>query len=97
MSLKANAYEKRGLQHLARTAAAVVLISTVCASALALHLRIAAAVGNSASQAASAPAARIASGVMAGDLFTRVQPTYQPVAKEAKVSGAVVLQAIIGG
>lgn len=33
---------------------------------------------------------------MAGDLLTRVQLTYQPVAKEAKVSGAVVLQAVIG-
>jgi|GEM_PF-2337057 len=38
----------------------------------------------------------VKSNIMAGQIVSKVQPIYPPVAKEAKVSGAVVLQALIG-
>jgi len=39
---------------------------------------------------------RVSSGVMAGQLETKVAPIYPPEAKAAKVAGAVVMHAIIG-
>ena len=45
---------------------------------------------------ASPGIARISGGVMAGQILTKVAPVYPPDAKDAKVSGAVVLHAIIG-
>jgi protein TonB len=39
--------------------------------------------------------ARISGGVMAGQILTKVQPVYPPIAKAAHVSGTVVLHAII--
>ena len=38
---------------------------------------------------------RVSSGVMAGQILTRTQPLYPPIAKAAHMSGAVVLHAII--
>ena len=40
--------------------------------------------------------ARISSGVMAGNILTKVSPIYPPDAKAAHISGSVVLHAIIG-
>jgi protein TonB len=37
----------------------------------------------------------ISSGVMAGNLILKTQPVYPPIAKAARVSGTVVLQATI--
>jgi TonB family protein len=39
---------------------------------------------------------RVSSGVMAGQLLTKVAPVYPPEAKDAKVMGSVVMHAIIG-
>jgi periplasmic protein TonB len=38
---------------------------------------------------------RISSGVAAGRVINKVQPTYPPIAKSARVQGKVVLQAVI--
>jgi protein TonB len=38
----------------------------------------------------------VSSGVVSGLLIRKVQPTYPPLAKQARISGAVVLQAVIG-
>ena len=38
---------------------------------------------------------RVSSGVMAGQIITRTQPVYPPIARAAHVSGSVVLHAII--
>jgi TonB family protein len=46
-------------------------------------------------QQASEPVARIAGGVMAGNILSKVAPTYPADAKAAGVQGAVVLRAII--
>jgi protein TonB len=39
--------------------------------------------------------ARISGGVMAGQIITRTQPVYPPIAKVAHMSGTVVLRAVI--
>ncbi len=38
----------------------------------------------------------VSSGVVSGLLIHKVQPTYPPLAKQARISGAVILQAVIG-
>ncbi len=38
---------------------------------------------------------RVSSGVTQGNLINRVQPVYPPIAKNARIQGSVVLQAII--
>ncbi len=38
---------------------------------------------------------RVSSGVVAGNLLTKVTPVYPPIAKQAHISGQVVLQAMI--
>jgi TonB family protein len=40
--------------------------------------------------------ARISGGVMAGNILTKVQPVYPQEAKDKKISGAVVMKAVIG-
>jgi TonB family protein len=42
------------------------------------------------------PTARISGGVMAGNILTKVTPVYPQEAKDAKVQGIVVLDAVIG-
>jgi periplasmic protein TonB len=39
---------------------------------------------------------KLSSGVTAGMLIQQVRPTYPPLAKQARISGSVVLQAVIG-
>ncbi len=38
---------------------------------------------------------RVSSGVTAGNLINKVQPVYPPIAKNARIQGTVVLQAVI--
>ena len=38
----------------------------------------------------------VSSGVICGLLVRKVQPTYPPLAKQARISGSVILQAVIG-
>ncbi len=38
----------------------------------------------------------VSSGVVSGLLIHKVQPTYPPLAKQARISGSVILQAVIG-
>jgi protein TonB len=39
---------------------------------------------------------KVSAGVTAGLLMTKVQPQYPPLAKQARIQGTVVLQAVIG-
>jgi protein TonB len=39
---------------------------------------------------------KVSSGVISGLLVRKVQPTYPPLARQARISGVVVLQAVIG-
>jgi TonB family protein len=76
----------------------------VCASAMALRMRVAEASPvasvqtNTQDEVIRNPDGilRVKSGVMAGQVVTKTQPVYPPDAKAAKVQGAVVLKAVIG-
>jgi protein TonB len=47
-------------------------------------------------KAATPQRVKVSQGVTSGLLVRKVQPTYPPLAKQARISGAVVLQAVIG-
>jgi periplasmic protein TonB len=47
-------------------------------------------------KAATPQRVRVSQGVSQGLLIHKVQPTYPPLARQARVQGAVVLQAVIG-
>ena len=82
-------------RRLALVAAALVLTTLTCGTALALRATLAAPFTP---QAQSTPAGpiRISGGVAAGNVLTKVPPVYPPDAKTAHIQGAVVLHAIIG-
>jgi TonB family protein len=75
-------------------AATIGLTTLTCGTALALRV----GVPPIAPQTASIPTGpvRIAGGVAAGNIESRVAPVYPPDAKAAGIQGAVVLQALIG-
>ena len=47
-------------------------------------------------KAATPTRVKVSQGVTSGMLIHKVQPAYPPLAKQARISGAVVLQAVIG-
>jgi protein TonB len=47
-------------------------------------------------KAATPQRVKVSQGVTSGLLVRKVQPTYPPLAKQARISGSVVLQAVIG-
>ena len=66
-------------------------------SALAMHVSLTGKSGSGVPQSSpEGHAARISGGVMAGNILSRVNPTYPKEARAAGVSGSVVLHAIIG-
>jgi len=96
MSLTEKSMQVRGARRIATVAACVVFGLGTCASALALRMEVSAPVVQGGGQSASGTPARISGGVMAGNILTKVQPVYPQEAKDAGISGAVVLHAIIG-
>jgi TonB family protein len=83
-----------------RASAAVELVSSP-ASGLVMPVEGLRAVGLVArvelpSATVAQEAKRVSGGVMAGQLVSRVDPVYPPDAKSARISGAVVLDAVIG-
>lgn len=86
-------------------AAAVLLGAATCASAMSLRYEIpveaivpihtAPSVHAIGAQQAN-DSQKVAAGVMAGQLVSKVQPVYPPEAKEKGIGGTVVLHAIIG-
>jgi TonB family protein len=99
MNLTHKPMELRGAARLATTALSLLLIGGACTSALAFRLEVAVP-----STQAPAPAPtpqpnkmiRVGAGVIAGNRLTFVAPVYPPDAKAAKLSGTVVLHALIG-
>ena len=78
-------------------ASALTLATLLFGNSPSSHAQI--APGNPDAQASNYPApqtARVSGGVMAGQVLTKVAPVYPQDAKDAKVSGAVVLHALIG-
>ena len=93
--------ENRGQMGAGRRAASLagcaVLGMGMCGSAVALGLHGEAGVAAGESSAAKpAGPSMVSSGVMAGNVLTKVAPKYPDAAKRAKIQGAVVLEAVIG-
>ncbi len=87
--------ELRGVRRLAVIGTCTVLGLGTCVSALALRTNITAPTGQAGAVKADR-AVQVSAGVMAGQIVSSVAPVYPQEAKEQKIEGAVVLQAIIG-
>jgi len=98
MSLTQKRIEPKGVCRLATAAVGLVIGLGACASALALRIELPIPTpAQSESQLPSSkPTARISGAVMAGNLLNKVNPVYPQAAKDAKISGTVVLSAVIG-
>jgi TonB family protein len=99
MHLTTPSTELRGLRRFATVALCALLGLGACTSALALRTAVPtpsplALQPQSADTAPPPP--HIAGGVIAGSRLSYVQPIYPPEAKAAKLSGTVLLHAIIG-
>ncbi len=82
-------------QKLALGVTAGALAVGAFSSAMAFRLHVFAGEPQTASAAPTGPV-RISGGVMAGQVLTKVNPVYPEDAKTAKITGAVVLHAVIG-
>lgn len=99
MNLTGKYVEMKGVRRVAVVAACVVLGLGTGMSALGLarELRVEVPVGKEAAKPQRAPGmVRVSGAVMAGNVLTRVNPVYPPDAKEAGITGAVVMSAVIG-
>ncbi len=86
----------RGVRRALTVVACAVVGLGTCASALALRLEMRVAAGAVAGQAvAVAGPVRVSAGVMAGQVLTKATPKYPQEAKDGKISGAVVLKAVV--
>ena len=95
MSLTEKSMQLRGARRIATVAACVIFGLGTCASALALRMEVSSPVTQSDGQLTDKPV-RIAGGVIAGNILTKAVPVYPQEAKDAGISGTVVLHAIIG-
>ena len=95
MSLTEKSMQLRGARRIATVAACVVFGLGTCASALALRMEVSAPVPQSTEQSPDGPHARISGGVMAGNILSKSTPIYPREAREAGISGTVVLHALI--
>jgi TonB family protein len=99
MNLTHHSMELRGAARLATAALSLLLIGGACTSALAFRMQVDAP---SAQIAAPAPTTqpekvlRVGASVINGNRLTFVAPVYPPDAKAARLSGTVVLHALIG-
>jgi len=98
MSLTQKRIEPKGIRRLATAAAGLVIGLGACASALALRIELPTPTPaqSDSRPASSKTAPRVSGAVMAGNILNKVNPVYPQAAKDAKISGTVVLSAVIG-
>jgi TonB family protein len=95
MYLTAKPIEVRAVRRFATTSLCVLLGLGACTSALALRTAVS---GPNPRQALAPaqPIPHVSGGVIAGSRISFVNPVYPPDAKAAKLSGTVILHAVIG-
>ncbi len=98
MHLTTNRREMKGARRIVTAVACGVLGLGTCATALALRMGVPMQQSEGVSQATGGDSriARVSGGVMAGNVVSKVNPTYPPDAKAEGISGSVVLSAVIG-
>jgi TonB family protein len=98
MNLTTQSTELRGLRRFATAALCALLGLGACASALALRTAVPTPTPLAIAQPPSdAPApTHISANVIAGTRLSYITPIYPPEAKAAKLSGVVILHAVIG-
>jgi TonB family protein len=95
MSLTEKRVEMKGARRIAVACVCVVIGVVTCASAMALRMDVGAPASAVAQDGSDAPL-KVPAGVMAGNVLFKKTPVYPEQAKQDKLSGAVVLQVIIG-
>ncbi len=96
MKLTQQPTQIRPSRRFALVAACAVLGLATCASALALRLSVNALPASTDKNSSQSDSLNVPSGVMAGNVLTKVQPKYPQEAKEEKIQGTVLLNAVIG-
>jgi TonB family protein len=88
----------RGVRAAALFGVAVTFGLGTCASALALRAAVSPfpAASPKVSRQSQEAAVKVGAGVMAGQIVSKTQPVYPQEAKDAHISGSVVMHAIIG-
>jgi TonB family protein len=97
MTLTSKLPATRRTQRIALVALCLVVALGTTTSAVALRINVAvpALAQQGSTQSGSAPT-RVSGGIMAGQVRSKVVPIYPQEAKQAHISGAVVLRAVIG-
>jgi TonB family protein len=99
MRLTEKRLEVQGARRLVLTALCVALGAGTMATAAELRVSVAVPVAAPAAAQSGAvngaDAARVSGGVMAGNILSKVNPIYPQEAKDQKISGSVILHAII--
>jgi TonB family protein len=96
MNLTQKQIKWKPARRLATMATCTLMAFGTCAFAMSMRMGISTPSVQNETQTAVGHALHVQSGVMAGNLFTKVNPVYPPEAKKAKIGGIVVLHAIIG-
>lgn len=95
MRLTEKAIQTSVLRRLTTATACVLLGAGICATALALSVRVDALAASDEQPAAKSGAITVKSGIMQNQIVHKVTPTYPADAKKARIQGKVVLEAII--
>ncbi|HEX8710653.1 MAG TPA: M56 family metallopeptidase, partial [Terracidiphilus sp.] len=95
MKLAEKQSEIRGMRRFAALAACLALGAATCASALVLHMQVNSAGASSHHPTMHPSSLNVSPKTMEGNIITKVQPKYPAEAKEKRIQGKVVLNAVI--
>lgn len=95
MKLAEKQSEIRGLRRFSAMAACLALGAATCASALALHMQVNSADASGHHSTTHPSAVNVSPKTMEGNIITKVTPKYPVEAKEKRIQGIVVLNAVI--
>ena len=87
--------QPRGLRRMATITLCALAATTVCASALAWHVEINPGGIHPAMMADPPKRIHVKAEAMAGNIISQVQPVYPIEAKQARIQGKVVLEAVV--
>lgn len=95
MKLAEKQSELRGMRRFAAIAGCLAMGATTCASALALHMQVNSADASGHHATMQPASVNVSPKTMEGNIITKIQPKYPAEAKEKRIQGKVVLNAVI--